>query len=55
MEKHLADYVQTGDVPNWMIESWRLLIQKDARKRNAAAIRNRKFVDEGLEEQKSSS
>ena len=28
--KHLDDCVQTGDVPNWMVESRTVLIQKNA-------------------------
>ena len=35
MIKHLDDSIQTGDVPNWMVESRAALIQKDARKGNA--------------------
>ena len=36
MVKHLDDCIQTGDVPNWIVESRKVLIQKDARKGNAA-------------------
>ena len=35
MVKHLDDCIQTGDVPNWMVESRTVLIQKDVRKENA--------------------
>ena len=34
MVKHLNDCIKTGDVPNWMVESWTVLIQKDVRKWN---------------------
>ena len=33
--KHLDDCVQTGDVPNSLVESQTVLIQKDARNGNA--------------------
>ena len=32
MVKHLDDCIKTGDVPNWMVESQKVLIQKDVRK-----------------------
>ena len=35
MVKHLDDCIKTGDVPNWMVESRTVLIQKGARKGNA--------------------
>ena len=35
MEKHRDDFIQRGDVPNWMVEYRTVLIQKDARKGNA--------------------
>ena len=35
MVKHLDNCIQTGDVPNWMVESCTVLIQKDAKKGNA--------------------
>ena len=35
MIKHLDDCIQTGDVPNWIVESQAVQIQKDARKGNA--------------------
>ena len=35
MVKHLDDRIQTGDIPNWMVESRTVLIQKDATKGNA--------------------
>ena len=35
MVKLLDDCSQTGDVPNWMVESRIVLIQKDAKKGNA--------------------
>ena len=35
MIKHLDDCIQTGDVPNWIVESHAVQIQKDARKGNA--------------------
>ena len=34
MVKHLDDCIQAGDVPNWVVESWTVLMQKDARKGN---------------------
>ena len=34
MEKHRDDYIKTGGVPNWMLKSRTILIQKDARKGN---------------------
>ena len=33
--KDLDECIQTGDVPNWMVESWTVLAQKDVRKQNA--------------------
>ena len=36
MVKHLDDCIKTGDVSNWMAESCTVLIQKGARKGNAA-------------------
>ena len=36
MVKHLDDCIKTGDFPNWMLESRTVLIQKDARKGDAA-------------------
>ena len=35
MVKHLDNCIQTGDVPNWMVESCTVFIQKDAKKGNA--------------------
>ena len=35
MAKHLDDCIQTGDAPNWMVESWTVLVQKDASKGNS--------------------
>ena len=35
MVKHLDDCIQTGNAPNWMVESRTVLTQKDAKKRNA--------------------
>ena len=35
--KHLDDCIRTGDIPNRMIDSRRVLIQKNARKGNAVA------------------
>ena len=35
MVKHLDECIQAGDVPNWIVESWTVFIQKDARKGNA--------------------
>ena len=35
MVKNLNDYIKTGDVPIWMVESQTVLIQEDARKGNA--------------------
>ena len=35
MVKHLHDCIQTDDVPNWIVESRTVLIQKDARNGNA--------------------
>ena len=35
MVKHLDDCFKTGDVPNWMVESQTVLIQRDERKGNA--------------------
>ena len=32
MVKHLDDCIQTGNVPNWMVESRTVLLQKDVRK-----------------------
>ena len=37
MVKHLANCIQIGDVPNWMLESQTFLMQKDARKGNAVS------------------
>ena len=37
MVKHLANCIQLGDVPNWMLESQTFLMQKDARKGNAVS------------------
>ena len=33
--KHLDGFIKTGDVPNWIVESSTVLIQKDVRKGNA--------------------
>ena len=35
MKMIVDDCIQTGNVPNWMVESWTVLIQKDERKGNA--------------------
>ena len=35
MVKHLDHCIQSGDVPNWMVENWAVSIQKDSRKENA--------------------
>ena len=36
MVKYLHSCIQTGDLHNWMVESRKVLIQKDAREGNAA-------------------
>ena len=35
MVKHLVDCIQSGEVPNWMVENWAVSIQKFSRKENA--------------------
>ena len=35
MVEHLDYCIKTGDVPNWMVASWTVLIQKDVREGNA--------------------
>ena len=36
MVKHLDDCIQTEDAPNWMVEGWTVLVQKQTREGNAA-------------------